>query len=159
MGKIDSIYDLLISSVKIYESLGCNANCLLTLLAKMNDIFLKEAFRFFKHCAKAQVLCIWQYIIHLYLRYLVFYNYLSIYICCFHFQPLSWKMELTFAYFMEVIVTPLTVLIGLLGNGLSILVLNKKEIQLRGSFSRILIALSVFDITFITSSAVLFSLR
>ena len=80
MRKIDSIYDLLISSVKIYESLGCNANCLLTLLAKMNDIFLKEAFRFFKHCAEAQVLCIWQYIIHLYLRYLVFYNYLSMYL-------------------------------------------------------------------------------
>ena len=69
------------------------------------------------------------------------------------------NMELTFASFMELIVTPLTVLIGLLGNGLSILVLNKKEIQLRTSFSRILIALSVFDIIFITSSALLFSLR
>ena len=75
------------------------------------------------------------------------------------FMLAGFKMELTFAYFMEVIVTPLTVLIGLLGNGLSILVLNSKEIQLRSSFSRILIALSVFDITFITSSAVLFSLR
>ena len=68
-------------------------------------------------------------------------------------------MELTFASIMEVVVTPITVLIGLLGNGLSILVLSKKEIQLRSSFTRILIALSVFDITFISASAALFSIR
>ena len=68
-------------------------------------------------------------------------------------------MELTFPAIMEVIVTPITVLIGLLGNGLSIVVLNKKEIQLRGSFSRILIALSIFDITFISASAAIFSMR
>ena len=68
-------------------------------------------------------------------------------------------IELSFANIMEVVVTPITVLIGLLGNGLSICVLRKKEIQLRQSFSRILIALSVFDITFITSSAALFSIR
>ena len=46
-----------------------------------------------------------------------------------------------------------------LGNGLSICVLQKKEIQLRGSFTRILIALSVFDIIFISASAALFSIR
>ena len=69
------------------------------------------------------------------------------------------NMELTFASIMEVVVTPITVLIGLLGNGLSICVLSKKEIQLRSSFTRILIALSVFDITFIAASAALFSIR
>ena len=68
-------------------------------------------------------------------------------------------MELTFPAIMEVIVTPITVLIGIIGNILCIVVLNKKEVQLRKSFSRILIALSIFDITFISSTAVLFSMR
>ena len=68
-------------------------------------------------------------------------------------------MEFTFASIMEVLVTPITVLIGLLGNILSIVVLNSKEIQLRSSFSRILIALSIFDIIFIGSSYMAVSMR
>ena len=56
------------------------------------------------------------------------------------------------------VVTPLTVLVGLLGNLLSICVLSKREIQLRRSFTRILIALAVFDIVFILSSCLMFSL-
>ncbi len=55
-------------------------------------------------------------------------------------------------------VTPATVLAGLLGNTLSIVVLRQKEIQLRRSFTRILIALAVFDIVFIASSGLIFSL-
>ena len=75
----------------------------------------------------------------------------------FFFQVLA--MEFTFASIMEVLVTPITVLIGLLGNILSIVVLNSKEIQLRSSFSRILIALSIFDIIFIGSSYMAVSMR
>ena len=69
------------------------------------------------------------------------------------------SVDLTFSDVMEVFVTPVTVLVGLLGNTLSICVLRKKEIQLRASFARILIALAVFDITFIAASGAMFSLR
>ena len=68
-------------------------------------------------------------------------------------------MELSFEYIMEVFVTPATVIVGLLGNGLSIVVLRRKEIQLRDSFARILIALAVFDLVFIAASGGMFSLR
>ncbi len=69
-------------------------------------------------------------------------------------------MESTrFQEFIETVMTPATVLAGLLGNSLSIVVLGQKEIQLRKSFTRILIALAIFDIVFITSTAFIFSLR
>ena len=42
------------------------------------------------------------------------------------------KMEEAFADIMEKFVTPITVLVGLLGNVLSICVLRKKEIQVSG---------------------------
>ena len=84
---------------------------------------------------------------------------LNLHIWSLHYRWIIVKMEWTFANIMEVVVTPITVFIGLLGNGLSICVLNKKEIQLRRSFTRILIALSVFDITFISASVALFSFR
>jgi hypothetical protein len=64
-----------------------------------------------------------------------------------------------FAHAMEMVVTPVTVLVGLLGNFLAICVLRRKEINLRASFARILIALAVFDIIFIASSGAMFSLR
>ena len=68
-------------------------------------------------------------------------------------------MDGYFAHVMEAFVTPLTVLIGVLGNTLSICVLKKKEIQLRDSFARILIALAVFDLCFILASGAMFSLK
>ena len=67
--------------------------------------------------------------------------------------------DMSFAHVMEVFVTPVTVIVGLIGNILSICVLGKKEIQLRDSFARILIALAVFDITFIAASGCMFSMR
>ena len=45
------------------------------------------------------------------------------------------RMEAAFADIMEKFVTPITVLVGLLGNGLSICVLRKKEIQVRRRMS------------------------
>ena len=67
-------------------------------------------------------------------------------------------MALTFNEFMELIVTPITILVGLLGNVASIIVLRDGEIQLRRSFARLLIALAVFDTTFIASTSFLFTL-
>ena len=93
-----------------------------------------------------------------------YYHDLYFYIICMNLSYIfciftEIAMEFTFPAIMEVIVTPITVLIGIIGNILCIVVLNKKEVQLRKSFSRILIALSIFDITFISSTAVLFSMR
>ena len=65
---------------------------------------------------------------------------------------------LSFGMVMEEVVTPLTVLLGLLGNGLSICVLMNREIQLRKSFSRILVALAVFDTVFLLATCAIFSL-
>ena len=60
-------------------------------------------------------------------------------------------MALKFVKFMEIIVTPITILVGLLS--------RDREIQLRRSFTRLLIALAIFDTIFIASISSLFSLR
>ena len=51
------------------------------------------------------------------------------YSCSSRPRPSMMKMEEAFADLMEKFVTPITVLVGLLGNVLSICVLRKKEIQ------------------------------
>ncbi|CAB4056405.1 unnamed protein product [Lepeophtheirus salmonis] len=66
--------------------------------------------------------------------------------------------ESMFDSIIDLFFMPVTIAIGVLGNSLSIVVLRNKEIQLRDSFARILIALAVFDLTLILSSACIFTI-
>ena len=64
----------------------------------------------------------------------------------------------TFQFMVEGLLMPLVALFGLVGNSLSIYILNNKEVKMKRDFVEVLCSMSAYDNLFLLCAVVLFSL-
>ena len=64
----------------------------------------------------------------------------------------------TFEFVVQGLLMPLVALFGLVGNSLSIYILNNKEVKMKRDFVEVLCSMSAYDNLFLLCAVVLFSL-